>query len=234
LLRGFAVFGIACPTVTRCLTVGTFQRIGSLPASFRTTNGGVTWVRANLPGGAGAAYGDPVCPSATVCYASSATLGTPPAVIVTTDFGRTWRSVPVPWPTGSVTFWAFSCASIDACDAWVVAGSPSHNIQLPWLVQIKGEGTSFASARAPFQFFGGIVGFSCSTSLNCNAALDGQFTNAGHYVFKDLQTTDGGRTWARIPTPGVTGLVSPTCFATGACIGIGFGRKGSILRLTAN
>jgi photosystem II stability/assembly factor-like uncharacterized protein len=184
--------------------------------AYTTTDSGTRWVRHRIlvSGSALLLYGQVLCKSTHVCYATDAPLQQRPSVLLTRNFGNRWSKVAVPWPTsGSPALLGVSCVSVATCVALVRQKSVEH------VIWIKSEGSSFSKLKAVPGTLIYQASFSCGGLTVCNLSRDGQ----GNY--EDLETNDGGDTWRVVPVPAAVadGLFDVTCQSAARCVAVGVG-----------
>ena len=126
-------------------------------------------------------------------------------VVVSTDAGRTWRSVPLPPHDahGSVAVNALSASRLwflERDNLWATTDGGRHWHAVPGIGHL-GEATD-VSFSSPHD---GVVGF----NARLNGALDPPLHEASV-----LRTTDGGRTWAPEILAGQTSVSSADLLAT--------------------
>jgi photosystem II stability/assembly factor-like uncharacterized protein len=114
---GASANGVACPTARVCVVAAVAGVGAGHGEMLRTTNGGVTWFRQDLPAGTPELL-SVSCPSISDCMA----VGFGNASWATTDGGRTWTKQPV--PAGVADLRSVSCPTVSICEG--VGESPDN------------------------------------------------------------------------------------------------------------
>lgn len=160
-----ALTGIACPTATTCIAVGT-------SSIERTIDAGGSWTDV---GGAGDPSLDAVsCPSATQCIA----VGDGGSVLTSSDTGASWSQTTVPdFPSGAALT-SVACADTSHC--WASEGATGQfesTLQDPNVIEASSDGgTTWTAETWPIPAYNGsytgqVGGVdSVSVSLDCPSA----------------------------------------------------------------
>jgi photosystem II stability/assembly factor-like uncharacterized protein len=218
---------VACPSPQLCIVAGNLLGAqGSTSAhavragAYVTSDGGLTWTAARLPGGAWN-VGRITCPTETSCFMSAQTSSkTPsPAVMVSSDAGMTWAALPVP---DGVLPNQISCATSTDCVALGVQGmtglaDAAAVGEVDALSTTDGGRTWSIATVAHANVLTAGPPIVCTSPGDCLAAFSQE---SGTAVYR---TTDNGVTWrqtALVPAFGGTllGLFcagSQHCFLAG-------------------
>ncbi len=206
-----ALTGLDCVTASACWAVGsTIGSAGSAvgAAVIATTDGGGTWVRQSVPATVGYLSGI-ACSDTRQCTAvGQAGTGTDGVIIATTDGGSTWTQLPAPSGTSDIT--AVTCGTDRRCMA-IASGTAgttalvSTSPTSPWAT----TGTLPAAIS-------GATDLSCPDDRHCWVTAH-TMADVGHVAGVVVVTSNGGTTWATLPTPpgvgylnGVSCLHGPT------------------------
>lgn len=187
---------VACPTASICLAVGDLDRMNqpTIAAAYRSTDGGATWVRVGLPPGH-ASLAAIACGSTTTCVAVSSDGA--PTVLRTTNAGSSFSVVAVTGET-AVSLSSVACPSATACLA--VGLDTDGGVAL---VSTDGGATwsvgSGASALGDY-----LQSVSCSGPTRCLAAGALEPIGPGVESTAIYSSSDGGDTWATMPSAPVS------------------------------
>jgi hypothetical protein len=125
------ITGLACPAVTHCIAVGSYQNTSGHTQGLLITRSGTHWTTAKAPL-AWSAASNPVaslnavsCPTTSRCTAvgTYSDTGGQQLGLVLTWSGKTWKAVPA--PLGSADLRAISCPTLTRCVA--LGDSPSNH-----------------------------------------------------------------------------------------------------------
>jgi len=223
---GADLTGIACPSTSTCIAVGTTQAGGSLIRV--TTDSGNTWDQVTN-GVSGSGLAAISCPSAETCI----TVGGTSTVLETSDGGATWTALS-PSDPNQDAFTSISCPTTEQCLA----------IQGGTVVETSNGGTTWQTGtwsppQVEDETSASLSYISCLSMTDCVAA--GQLTVsvfpptttvppgfppgtiAPEPVVGSLlaTTTDGGTTWASQFFPSQGALTGVSCVGPSTCIAIG-------------
>lgn len=225
---GNSLNGIACPTATTCIAVGTTASGAALV--MRTTDAGSSWHQVNT-GVSGSGLNAVACEGATACVAGGAA-GT---VLQTADGGSTW-TIDAPDATGRGDFTSIACPSATQCFAVSNGGSGGT------LEESSDGGTTWQTStwQAP-QVEGesdaGLASISCIDADHCVAVghltVDlyptttvgtpdpGTIVTQPYYGSLFASTEDGGETWTSQYFQAEGGLSGVSCVAPSTCVAVG-------------
>jgi hypothetical protein len=122
---------VACPSATRCVSVGQYGGTAGSNQGLLLTGWGSTWTAARAPLPAGAAtsqnaeLSDVACASATACVAAgsyTAATGSQPGLLLTERGPSSWTALRAPLPAGALLYPApalsdVTCSSATSCVA---------------------------------------------------------------------------------------------------------------------
>jgi len=187
--------GIACPTVSHCVAVGT-DTTTSQAIGWRTSDGGSTWHQSAMP--AKVSYNDKgvqryvTCGSARQCV-SIGTAGSPdgrPQLIYTHDGGATWNVTHLPAALTRGSFAFIPSVGCDARNHCVALGNEaSTGAQVLYLSD--DGGATWSGEKAPYA--GGFEDIECPSASTCEGV--GVRSTTDSHVFIAGRTTNAGRTW---------------------------------------
>ena len=197
-----ALTGVDCVTASACWAVGsTIGSAGSAvgAAVIATTDGGSTWVRQSIPATVGYLSGI-ACIDTHECTAvGQAGTGTDGVIIATTDGGSTWTQPPAPSGTSDIT--AVTCGNDRRCVA-IASGTAGTTAMVstsptsPWAT----TGTLPAAVS-------GATDLSCPDDRHCWVTAH-TMVDVGHVAGAVVVTSNGGTTWATLPTPSGIGYLN--------------------------
>jgi photosystem II stability/assembly factor-like uncharacterized protein len=211
--------GIACPSTSVCVAIGTVASNNTTEAvAEQTTDGGHTWSQLSLPGTQISYPTAVACVSAQTCLiagsdtSATTTNGSDPVVIRTTDGGSTWSTVSV--PSGMAQATSLWCSTTDFCllggagpgptASSKALASTSHDGGVTWSAPVTSGDVLLAS-------------ISCANAHYCVGVDGTDGTNT--YGIGELNVTDNaGTTWTA-PTGPSANSVSCTadmCLTVGA------------------
>lgn len=209
--------GIACPSETVCLAIGTRDTSAVL---LLTTDSGRSWSQLTLSGPAAAALQYPnavACVSDQTCVVAGDDIsasnggGTVPVIVRTTDGGSTWQAVTVPPGVASPT--ALWCSPTGFCLLGAAGPGPTASSKALASTSHDSGATWTAPVTSGEVLLGAV---SCVNDSFCVGAdgTDGTDT----YGQGDLNVThDGGATWT---TPAGIGANSVACTPS-MCLAVG-------------
>lgn len=237
------VLSISCPTTTVCWAAGASNGSNS-PQVAKSSDGGQTWKLATPAGWASGAVGwwnaiD--CVSKSVCWVAGVGAGptTTPAAAVTTDGGKTWRTMsnlpPVPVDPAGNTYGltAVSCVSAISC---VAVGGPNDGTGSPAIISTTDGGATWSISADP-----SLAVLDSLNSVDCLPAPAASSASAASPVCyaggttllgpgqpggaAEIKSDDGGATWGGgTQTFDVTGWVSSiSCASARHCWAAGGG-----------
>ena len=218
------LLGVSCSASLACVAVGVAPNPGG-PFAGRvvlSSDGGVTWSAASVPGAAG--LGSVSCPSTTRCVAVGAT------VIVSDDHGQTWHLVPVLGGIGS-SLRTVTCAGSQLCVA--VGPNPLATIQTSvsgYAIVSSDGGSTWANVGLP-QGSGPSTVVTCGSSTSCFAVGMGL---PGGSAPTFLSSGDGGGTWSAPSPPPVAAIAGMSCAASTTCVLVGQGTSGPVAASTTD
>ena len=199
-----------CPSAKRCWAVGSTVGGGGAPngaAVIASPDGGVNWTPQVIPPTVGYLSGV-ACSDVTHCTAvgqtSQATSGQA-VIITTTDGGAQWAQVAA--PPGVLDLTAVSCQTSGWCLAVGMVGAG------PVALVSATSGASWVQQGVLPATMSGATAISCVGDQHC--WVTGQTAVASDHVVGALVvTTDGGTTWATVPTPpGIGSLNGISCLS---------------------
>lgn len=237
---------LSCPTTAHCVALAnvtpgrqlTQDGNVAVTAVLVSEDGGVTWSRRALAGGA-LVLDALTCPTPRNCVAVGVTPqrpGTTPldAITSTTDGGTHWRRAAVPsFPpppaagtSGSEILGgglaSVSCFSPRSCIAGGSAGVLSTTDGTHWSVVERTPGPGAGGLVSGGILFGQLQMLSCAARDRCVGA----FTLPTATSLR--LSTDGGRRWHRVASTPV-GLDGLTCPSRAECLAAGSGRHGAVV-----
>ncbi len=208
---------VACPTASRCWAVGSTVGTGGAPNGaviIASTDGGATWSNQVIPPQVG--YLSRIaCTSKRDCTAvgqAAQTSSGQAVVIGTDDGGATWVLESVPADILDVT--AVSCSTDRRCTA----------------IGTTATGAAALTSPAPLASWSQLgalpAGLSTATAISCTDDSDCWVTAQGapsgdHVTSQVVVTTDGGSTWATVPTPAGLGYLNDVSCLAGSPAGSG-------------
>lgn len=216
------LFGVACPSSSRCTAVGQANGAGTPEAMAESWNG-AAWSLQPIPSPVGSAetqLNGVSCTSSVSCIAvgyTGPTMGVTSTVAERWD-GTTWHLQPIPTTAGAILN-AVSCASHSACIAVGTAVDSSGN-SVGTMTE-RWDGTSWSiqptpTSGSPGSFLNAI---SCTSPSACTAVGN---NSAGQVMAERWD----GTSWSGQPVPAPPG--APISFLTGiscasgtACTAVG-------------
>ena len=218
--------GVACPTPTDCIAVG--SNGGSLPGSgvvVATTDGGATWNLVAAPAGALTVTAIS-CVSITNCLAV-VNDGSLVWSATSTDFGHTWHrggTMPSLFVAGDDV----SCTMGGPC---LIAGYvPTGTGTGEGAVALSSDGGQTWSLASVPNGIGVLHSSTCASSTDCLAAgsTSSSVTNVAPARGALLDSTDGGHTWQpATKTPPVGDVFDIECPTANVCVIVGTVWKGT-------
>jgi hypothetical protein len=222
---GAYLSGVACPSATSCIAVGTAGRV---PLVERWN--GSAWTTLDVPTIAGAVasiLNAVSCPSPKSCIAvGTATTRTASHVLLEHWDGRRWTIKPSPDPGSSPwRFGGVSCATSDMCVAVGTAqfSGHFHPFALRW------NGSRWALMGVRPTNFSQLQGVSCPSPTSC-VAVGLQNFDRGE---QPLILRWNGSGWSKMSSPGPgdgrgANLSDVACTSPTRCIAVGgiFGERG--------
>lgn len=213
-LRGLTVLAAACPSPERCVALGeqaTPQAEGAPLRARRgvalfSVDGGRSWSRAPVRGGAVQLLGGLACPSETTCYATAANLAMPPRqadlLLESHDGGTSWTTR-IAGPPGGLRG-ALACSGVERC---VAAGGTDG------VVATADGGRRWTNERLPMGG-GGMVGLAALACVS-PAVCVGVGTAPHPGVPVIVTSDDGGVSWRFAPVSAEGSLTTSVGDATG-------------------
>lgn len=213
------VSGVACPSTTTCVAVGS--------SLARTVDGGASWTVEGLP--SGLSYVDAVtCPSTTVCMVAGSGPGpgasSPAMDALSTDAGATWSSAVVAGGTSGLG--PVSCADARHCVGLIESDATnSYGTGSP---VVTSDGGASWSAGA------GDVGQAVSCVADFCLSVGGRWQAATKtYPGDAFVSNDGGASWRPSPVSTPAALAGVSCRSSADCVAVGgvypSGTPGAIL-----
>jgi len=196
---------ISCPDPTHCWAVETTNSSGSV---ISTSDGGAHWSLTSFAGGG--LLNNLTCASASVCFASGADSNGDPAVLRSSDGGRSWIAAAIPPPAPKPSSPPFvgprgsyvdgiACTTTTTCLAATTdAMYATRDGGMTW--------SPVASPTAPGTAVR-VFGVTCADTTACVAA-----TSSGPF-----RSTDVGATWSAVG-PRTSGSLFVTCAPGGLCV----------------
>ncbi len=198
------------------------------------------WHLLNAPRAAGRIYGQPACPSVSLCAVIVNDRGHAGVMVSTTE-GRSWRASALAGSPSGLE--ALACPSTTLCLAVGYRGSLLARSALV-IERSSDGGASFAPVALPASLTSSgrgdqLEALSCASATTCVAA--GQATQSGSppgctpptctatqayvtYGLVVLATSDGGVTWTAVSTSGgFEQAYTATCASGGPCQMVGIG-----------
>jgi photosystem II stability/assembly factor-like uncharacterized protein len=213
-----------CPSATRCVAVsGPIETVfTSLPGiAVVSSDGGLHWARANIPGSPAEMTGGLTCPTSSVCYAPATGLGRngQSFLLKSTNGGLSWTAR-LAGPKNGFRG-AISCPTARRC--WAVGGSSE-------IVTTSDGGRTWEAQKVPMGGGGqpGLEDLYCPNVLHCVAV--GIEPSPGYPI--GVVTDNGGSSWrfadfqysstSMAQGREIGGAVaSATCSAAGRCVAVG-------------
>lgn len=135
-----------------------------------------------------------------------------PAVVVSTDGGRSWRQAAT--PAGASALTALHCTTGTSCLAVAATGQGAFS------ASTADGGATWQRGGALPAGFGGVTGLACPGRSRCLVA--GDIAAAfGHGTGAVARTADGGVTWTLASLPPGTGVLHAVSCAGAACLAVG-------------
>jgi hypothetical protein len=214
--------GIACPTKTDCLAVGTNGLSNGVVIV--THDAGAHWASATLPTGA-IAVQSVLCDGLAECTALVSN-GTAVWSARTADFGQTWSQMGN-LPTSFVVDGALSCLPGGACLVPGYTPTSAGHGQGALAVSSDG-GQTWASATVP-SGTGVLQAAECPTASLCLAAGSTSTTVSDVSAAKGelLQSADGGTTWSAATAPPIDDGYALACPTAQLCTLVGANWSGN-------
>ncbi|MDQ1686247.1 MAG: hypothetical protein QOC82_2984 [Frankiaceae bacterium] len=196
---------ISCPDATHCWAVETTNSSGSVMS---TSDGGAHWSLTSLTGGG--LLNNLTCASASVCFASGSDPSGNPAVLRSSDAGRSWAAAAIPQPASkpsSPPFVGPRASYIDglACTTTTTCLAAATDA----MYATRDGGVTWSPVAAPTAPGTAVTvfGVTCADTAACVVAT----TNG---LFR---STDLGTTWGSVG-PHSSGSLFVTCAPGGRCI----------------
>jgi hypothetical protein len=217
------LFAASCPTVTRCVAVGTATGSTSsnpIPGATSTVNDGASWSKGTLQGGPNRVL-DVSCATKKKCVGVGAAGSNPVAytagVVVTSNGGVSWTGrllAGVDGILGSV-----SCPSTTRC---VAVGSTFGSQGEGSLAFVSSDGgASWTPGTLP-NGTGGLNDVSCPSTNFC-LAVGTSFPMSGAAAgpIDAIYSKDGGSTWTTTTSPGTGEVSAISCANSRVCVAVG-------------
>jgi hypothetical protein len=159
--KGAAVqlFGVACPSATVCVAVGSYTASSQSTEGVLLTWHGSAWTAAQapLPGDAASdpspTLTDVTCPSATSCVVAGVYIDSASVAqgVLLAEHGSSWSATQAPMPAGAVgrpvsVLSQVACPVITTC---VVTGVYSNALRSYQGLLLTGHGSSWSASKAP-------------------------------------------------------------------------------------
>jgi hypothetical protein len=200
------ILALACPSVAKCVAVGTYQNTSGGTAPMVLTGAATSWTAARLPVPPKVAGSEVVnnfavaCPSTARCIAvGNYTTRVAGTAVVFTMAGSVWTAAVAPDPGGvSGSFlWSVACPSVSVC---VAVGE--YSTSRAFLLTMAGSAWTARSAPLPANAESAgtseLAAVACPTVSAC-VAVGGYYNPAGEYL--GLLVTGSGDTWAAGEAP---------------------------------
>ena len=211
------LWGVSCPTVTRCVAVGTAT--GStqsqyIPGATATVNGGASWTKGTLKGGPNRIT-DVSCATTKRCVAVGSTGSEPGAytagVATTNNGGLSWTGKLLAGTVGELS--SISCPSTTRCVA--VGGNIAASGAFSPIVLVSSDrGASWKPGTLPAGT-GLLADASCPSTNFCLAVgtslTDSTNGPAPAGKIDVIYSKDGGSRWTAAASPGTGGLNAVSC-----------------------
>lgn len=232
------LFGVACPSVTACVAVGSYTDSSKHSEGMLVTRHGASWTATKAPVPPDAAADPTVwlteiaCPSVTVCVAAGSytnSSGLAQGMLVTRH-GPTWTATQAPMPAGAladpmVAFTNIACPSTITC---VVTGDYSDAPHSYQGLLLTGHRSSWTATKAPVPPGAGaypnvdIAGVACPSATMC--------VTVGNYASGGLLLKGHGSSWTATTAPRPAGVASyqaadlrgVACPSATTCVSVGY------------
>ena len=196
---GNNLYGIACPTLTECFTVG---GVGATQSGgiFGTTNGGMSWTDNEYPPTIGIQY-SVACPSPSDCFSTGV------GIVATTNSGASWGYQGTPSPAAA--YKSVTCPSTSTC--YAVAFDPLQNNSDTSVVVNTTDG---GAQWNQFTFPTGFAPTGWTHVISCTSATTCYVVGPTNVM---LGTNDSGQSWSQQVVPAgfaigfAISCVSPSC-----------------------
>ena len=203
-----AIYGIACPSVLRCIAVG----VGALYTStvLSTDSGGASWSAVTPAGATGPSLSVVSCASLTFCIAKGEISSNQVEELRTANGGANWTSRVLP---GSfLGYRSLTCVTASECLA--VGGGAGEALPGDVNVTVNG-GLTWTRELIPASV-GELTGISCPDSVHCWAV--GSTSDQASPEMALIASNDGGHTWSTQKTlPIFSSNPSISCVPGGYC-----------------
>ncbi len=224
------LYGVDCPSATRCIAVGSYEASGSGPATLAELWNESKWSVQSTPVPAGATYSELVavgCSSTANCTAvGSAVIAGVETAIAEKWTSPTWALDPVPIPAGAKSsqldgvdcIWSGFCVAVGS---YTTTSGSTKGLAIFW----NGTSWSLQTLADPVGATEStLLDVSCTKTPNVCTAV-GDWENSANDQFT-LAYRFNGSSWTLQSTPNPSGstsnvLVGVSCATTTSCAAVG-------------